>query len=300
MDFLEAVLARLTATHIAGYHAAGSAASEPTALTALALLAHGRDEAARRHVDRLLDLQCPDGGVGVDHAQMTPNWSTGLAVLAWRAAQYSSIFHRDYVSAMDRALRWIVATTGTMPEHVEIAGHDTTIHGWPWVAGTHAWVEPTAISLLALKHSRFGHQSRARQAVRLLNNRLIESGGCNYGNTVVFGQTLRPHVQPTGICLLALAGEADSTGRIARSVDYLDRELSQGTATASLCYGLLGLAAQGAFPKRANDYLRAAASRTQARDASSYKLALLALAAQGPESPLIARFRSLELDGQPR
>ncbi len=301
MDYLETVLARLAATHIAGYQRKAPAAAEPTAFVALALLAHGRDAPAQQHVDRLLEMQCSDGGVGIEHAQTTPAWPTGLAVLAWRAAQMSSLFHKEeYVAAIDRALRWILATEGTLPDHVEVFGHDTTIHGWPWVTGTHSWVEPTAISLLALKHSRFAHHSRTRQAVLLLVNRLLKSGGCNYGNTVVFGQALRPHVQPTGICLLALAGEADTTARIGRSVDYLDRELSETTATASLCYGLLGLAAQGAFPERADDFLQAAAQRTLARDASSYKMALLALAAQGPECPLIARAGAFDPENQPR
>jgi hypothetical protein len=300
MDYLETVLEQLAATQVAGYHAGGHAAAEPTALVALALLAHGRDAAAQRHVDRLLELQGPDGGVGIEPAQKTPAWPTGLAVLAWRAAQMSKLSDKDYVTAIDSALHWILATKGTLLEHVRVLQHDTMLLGWPWVVGTHSWVEPTAVSLLALKHSRFARHSRARQAVRLLVNRLLESGGCNYGNTIVFGQELRPHLQPTGICLLALAGEADTTGRIGRSVDYLDRELSENTATASLCYGLLGLAAQGAFPERADHFLQAAAQRTLDRDASPYKMALLALAAQGPECPLIARVRSFDSEKQPR
>lgn len=300
MDYLDTVLARLSETRVCGYHPNSPAAAEPTALAALALLAHQRDAPAQPFVDRLIELQCSDGSVGIEHAQMTPGWPTGLAVLAWRAAQSSALFHADYVVAIDRALAWIMATEGTLPDRVDWNGQDMTVRGWPWVAGTYSWVEPTAMNLLALKHSRFTRHSRAREAVLLLVNRLLDTGGCNYGNTVVFGQALRPHVQPTGICLLALAGEADATGRIGRSVEYLERELSETTATASLCYGLLGLAAQQAFPARANDWLRAAAERTLARDASSYKLALVALASMGTECPLIARVRTLEPEPQVR
>lgn len=298
MDNLEMVLARLAATRVCGYHPDSPAAAEPTALAALALLAHRRDAAAQQSVDRLIEMQCSDGSVGIQGVQRTPGWPTGLAVLAWRAAQKSTLGDAGYGAALDRALPWILATQGTLIETADWLEHDTTIHGWPWVAGTHSWVEPTAINLLALKHVGYAQHRRAREAVLLLVNRLIDSGGCNYGNTVVFGQTLRPHLQPTGICLLALSDEEDSTGRIARSVDYLLRELSERTATASLCYGLLGLAAQGAFPEQGNDWLQAAAERTLARGASSYKLALLALAALGPACPLIARIRSIEHESQ--
>ncbi|MEX0676100.1 MAG: hypothetical protein WD063_03430 [Pirellulales bacterium] len=294
MDDLETVLARLAATRVCGYHPDSPAAAEPTALVALALLAHGRDSAAQRHVDRLLALRGPDGSVGIERAEEKPGWPTGLAVLAWRAAQKSSIFDVAYVSAIDHALGWILETQGTLPEHVDFQGRDTTVRGWPWAAGTYSWVEPTAMNLLALKHFRYAAHSRAREAVLLLVNRLLDRGGCNYGNTVVFGQTLRPHLQPTGICLLALAGEEDTTGRIGRSVDYLNRELSENTASASLSYGLLGLAAHGAYPRRAGDWLQAAAHRTLARDPSSYKLALLALSALGSECPLISRVQCLK------
>jgi hypothetical protein len=294
MDYLETVLARLAAMHTCGYHAGSPTAAEPTALAALALLAHRRDAAARPHLDRLIKLQAADGNVGIEPAQTEPGWPTPLAVLAWRAAQHSSIHEIELVAAIDRALAWMLATEGTMPEHVKRLGHDTTIHGWPWVVGTHSWVEPTAMNLLALKHTRYARHRRAREAVLLLVNRLLDGGGCNYGNTVVFGQALRPHIEPTGVCLLALATEDDPTGRIGRAIEYLQRELPTITATASLSYGLLGLAAQGAFPPTAGDWLQAAAHRTLARDPSGYKLALLALASLGEACPLIARVRSLD------
>ena len=102
------------------------------------------------------------------------------------------------------------------------------------------------------------------------------------------------HVQPSGIALVALAAEDDSTGRIGRTIEYLHSELSERTSTASLCYGLLGLAAHDAFPKQAGDWLQTAAARTLSRDPSAYKLALLALAAVGPACPLIARIRAFE------
>jgi hypothetical protein len=287
MDYLETILTRLAKSDICGYQPQAPAATEPTALTALALLAHGREEAARKLVDRLLEMQGEDGSLGVSRVQPEPGWASAWAILAWRAAQKSSIFDKQYVFAWERARHWILLNQGSAADSTGWGGHDTTMRGWAWVVGTHSWVEPTAFNLLALKHTGQGKHPRAREAVAMLINRLIESGGCNYGNTVVFGQTLRPHLEPTGITLTALAGEHDPQGRIERSIAYLQRELNEKTTTASLSYGLLGLAAHGAYPAQAQQWLDAAAQRTLAREPSSYKLALLALAALGDKCPLV-------------
>ena len=40
------------------------------------------------------------------------------------------------------------------------------------------------------------HPRNWRNAQAMLIDRLLAGGGCNYGNTVVLGQELRPHVQP--------------------------------------------------------------------------------------------------------
>ncbi len=293
MDVVD-VLTRL-ASASGGYHHHSARATEPSALAALALLAHGRDPEALPMVDWLADLQSADGSVGIDAAQPNPSWPIGWAVLAWHAAQNSSLASQKYARAIERAVGWILRVEGLRIEYLDRRGHDTTIIGWPWVEGTHSWVEPTAINLLALVHVGRSEHPRAREAARLLKDRLLPSGGCNYGNTIVFGQELRPHLQPTGLCLVALAGQTDRSGRVARSIEYLRRDLPETTATASLCYGLLGLAAHGSVPDEADRWLAAAAERTLAGDASSYRLALVALAALGTSCPMIpANERSME------
>jgi hypothetical protein len=145
------------------------------------------------------------------------------------------------------------------------------------------------MQVLAIKSVGRGDHPRAREAVRLLIDRLLPEGGCNYGNTVVMDQVLRPHLEPTGLAMLALAGEADTTGRIAKSLDYLARELSLRTAAASLAYGLMGLAAHDRLPVNAGSWLEAAYRRTAAHEAAPYRLALVALAALGADSPLNVR-----------
>jgi hypothetical protein len=133
--------------------------------------------------------------------------------------------------------------------------------------------------VLALKAAGQGNHPRTREAVRLIGDRLLPAGGCNYGNTIVLGQTLLPHVQPTGMAMMALAGEKHHAPQVELSLNFLRRELCQDTTTSSLCYGLLALAAHGRTPPEGLGWLKHAYQRGISDGGSCYKLALLALAA---------------------
>lgn len=276
MSWLDPTLELLARSPVCGYHRDAAAATEPTALAALALLGHRRKDAARSALQWLRDRQAADGSVGVDGEHATPCWPTGWAALAWRAAGDLA-----YVDAADRAIAWLLSSRGAASPQTAIMGHDTTLVAWPWVAGTHSWVEPTAINLLALRSAGLGHHARSREAVRLLIDRMIPSGGWNAGNKIVFGRELRPQVQATGLALVALADESDRQGELLPSLEYLERSLSAETSLASLSYGLIGLAAHGRRPAEADSMLASAAARTLQRGAPPYPLALAAIASAG-------------------
>jgi hypothetical protein len=296
MDWYAELLERLAGQPCGGYGRTDSAATEPSALAALALARAGWAEPVRRVADWLAQFQSPDGSVGVRATEAEPCWTTSLAVLTWNA------LHRldptaPYQSCIDRAFRWIIAHRGVTLENAADRGHDASLPAWPWVDATHMWVEPTALHVLALK--RIGHSahSRTRDAVKMLLDRQVATGGWNYGNTVVLGRRLRSHVQPTGLALLALADEVEVVSRtkLAPSVRYLHQQLGPATATASLCWGLLGLAACGESISGSADWLEAAYRRTLLRDQSVHKLALIALAGRAeptadPLAPLSGSF----------
>jgi hypothetical protein len=301
MTWRDELADQLSAALPCGYERHGAPATEPTCLAAIALAAWGRKCEMTPAFDWLAANQNKDGSVGPTAKLASPGWPTALAVFANGYASGSggndvlgidgepSPSRRDEASLqsafdVNRGVRWLLDAKGDVLARTATMGHDSTLVGWPWVLGTHSWIEPTALAVLALKSAGQGEHERTREAVRLLRDRLLENGGCNYGNTTVLGQTLRPHLQPTGLALLALHGEEDSDGRIARSLDYLQSELNVETPTASLCYAVLALRRHGRELPQAAGWLDGAARRTIARDGSPYRLALLLLAAMAQKT----------------
>ena len=206
-----------------GYQSTGPAASEPTALAGLALAAHGQQRGARQAADWLADRQSFDGSVGVTQSQKRPKWPTSLAILTWTTAP------THYQENVRRAIEWTLSARGSTSPRKPHIGHDTTLTGWSWAADTHSWLEPTAMFVLALKSTGHTNHPRTREAVRMLIDRLLPDGGANYGNTIVLGQPLLAHIQPTGLAMMALAGEGSNDPRLEKSLTYLEQELGEKT-----------------------------------------------------------------------
>jgi hypothetical protein len=275
MHWLDSALDQLARGPVCGYEREATPSTEPTALAALALTANFRSNSAAPAIDWLTRAQAADGSVGI-RAGESPGWPTSLAVLAWKAAN-----SKDHGGQIERAATWILQAHGkTMPRVPEF-GHNSEIPGWSYADETSCWLEPTALAVFALKAIGHAQHARTRDGVGLLIDRLLESGGCNYGNTAVLGQTLRPHIQPTGLALLALAGESDPTGRLAKSVTWLRQAIGGETPSASLAWALLGLRMHAVQLPDSDLWLAGAYERTSKSDSSPHKLALLSLAAKG-------------------
>jgi hypothetical protein len=202
--------------------------------------------------------------------------------MAWQ--HFDATKHKAQI---DRGLAWISSMHGKSLERSPEMGHNTQLDGWPWAEGTHSWLEPTAFHLLAYRAVGQANHPRAKEAIKLLLDRQLATGGCNYGNTVVLGQMLRPHVQPTGIAMLALAGETDPSGRMEKSLTWLKWSLGTRTTAASLAWALLGLHANQREVANAEELLAGAAKRVQEHDRSPHKMGLLALAALGEKSAFV-------------
>lgn len=277
-----------------GYRPETAPCVEPTVLACLGLLATDRDRRAGRppaevrgSADWLASLQGRDGSLGVSATLPTPGWTTPYGVLLWAALG-------GYTAQRERAAHWLLGQAGIpvpiLAPSERTVGHDTTIIGWPWVAETHSWLEPTALTILALRRDGRADHPRVGDGLRLIRDRAIAAGGWNYGNNVAFGRDLRPQPAPTGLALLALSRAGGRTEIIERAIRYLQGALPGTRAIQSLCWGVLGLRAWGCCPEAADGWLAEARAQALRRPDSAPRLAHLLLAAGD---------RSLELLGMP-
>ncbi len=266
-----------------GYRRGAASCAEPSALAGLALLAsESRDTssvrvAAALHgaADWLTTVQQTDGSIGVSASTASPGWSTPYAMLFWRALGV----HEEPVRV---AASWLLGQKGRVVSKADdpqkIAGHDTTLVGWPWVDDTHSWLEPTAMAVLALGRVGRGDHPRVQEGLRLIRDRATEPGGWNYGNKAVFGHPLRAQPAPTGLALLALAGTGPQSRIVNRALDYLRETLPGVRASASLGWGLVGLRAWGETPSQTDRWLHETLERIRGRADAAPKLACLLLA----------------------
>lgn len=272
-------LQRLAAATRWAYGAAAQSSAEPAAWAALALAAHGLTDAALGPARWLASIQQPSGAVGVSAAQDEPRWPTGLAMLAWSAVDRlggTSAFKGN----IQRAAAWSLEARGETGPRSPMIGHDTTLVGWSWAADTHSWLEPTSFFTMGLTAAGYGSHPRTVEGRRLVLDRLLPAGGANYGNTIVLGQQLLPHVQPSGVAMLALAGQSANDSRIERTLSFLEACAAAETAPASLSFACLGLAAHRRRPPAADGWLDAAFLRDAETPLAEYERALLLLAAQ--------------------
>jgi len=214
----------------------GSYKPDATAWASLAFQSAHTDgnliESAR---NRLMNDQLEDGRVSISPNHSDAYWPTPLAILAWHDSPQHS-------EPRAKAVRFLLNTTGVhWPQKAGASkSHDTSINGWPWIADTHSWVEPTALSLIALRAVGYADHQRFEDGKRMLLDRQLPDGGWNYGNTFVFGNKLRPMPISTGMALNALAKTAVRKD-VEPSLIYLKQKLPDIRSPLSLGWGILGL-----------------------------------------------------------
>lgn len=224
----------------------GNYRPDSTAWAVLALSAAGaKDDHIEPSRARLTDSQLKDGRVCALPELPDTYWVTPLAILAWQGSQCQ-------LKAQSNAIEFLIHTTGLHWKRRDDSpvANDPGIQGWSWITNTHSWVEPTAISLIALERVGYGTHKRTNEATRMLMDRQLSHGGWNYGNTVVFDQKLRPMPENTGMALNALAGRV-AEEKVTRSLDYLEFQIKKLRTPLSLGWSLLGLGAWGKRPGHA-------------------------------------------------
>jgi hypothetical protein len=233
----------------------------------------GSQPLIKRARDRLAKGQLPDGRVCLSPDHPEAYWPTSLAVLAWRRSP-------EYRQNQDLAVHFLTTSSGKhWPRKANSpVVHDTGIPGWSWIAGTHSWVEPTGLAMMALRIAGDGDHARVKDGARLLLDRQLPQGGWNYGNTLVFGQELRPMPLSTGLALSALKGETHRE-TVQKSLSYLQKKVETLRTPQSLGWSLLGLGAWQVRPVQAQQLIHECLNhqgKYGVYDTSSLALMLLA------------------------
>jgi len=263
-----------------------------TCWAVLALQAAGvSSDAIEKGRQSLVEVQSEDGRIPVCPGHPQACWPTALAVLAWHGAVL-------YNEPRERAIRFLLDFDEILiPETLETKeGHDVTIRGWPWVAGTHPWVEPTAYAALAMRACGHATHRRAQDAICLLLDRQLPSGGWNSGATITFGLEMRPAPESTGLALQALAGLVPKTA-VEHSIAYLRSELTFLNSPISLAWATLGLHAwQETIDRPQERILQVLARQEKSGPHDTTSLSLLLLAWHCPAG-LIPWFERTDLQG---
>lgn len=195
--------------------------------------------------DDLTAYQLDDGRVCLSSDHPNAFWPTPLSILAWETSKVHHV-HQE------KAIDFLLNSTG---EHWEKnpqspLSHDPSIQGWPWIAHTHSWVESTAMAMTALHNAGHSDHPRLKEGTALLLDRQLPHGGWNYGNTMVFGQELKPSPEDTGAALSALAGRV-SASHVSHSLEFLRTEFKRLRTPIAVGWSLLGLNAWDETPPNA-------------------------------------------------
>ncbi len=228
------------------YFGSQQSSVETTSLAAMALSTESL-EATRSGLGKLSRLQRRDGAWPAFVGDTEASWTTALVLCALNGTG-------EFVSAREKAFQWLVSERGreghwfwrwkfkTADRKVRF---DPDKYGWPWALGSASWVIPTAFSVIALKQYTVcnrleASEKRIQLGVEMLLDRVCFDGGWNSGNSDVYGEPLRPHLEATAIALLALQDERRST-MIQKSLEWLKHNAASVDAVSSLAWCILTL-----------------------------------------------------------
>jgi len=227
-----------------GYEPGRTSLVEPTGLCSLVLLARGDGAAAARGLAFLKTCLKPSGAIGINPGDAEGSWMAYAALLAFHAFGAST--------EADKLKAWIMtfedASGRFSKDEIAVVAaryrYDASIPGWAWTPRTTAWIEPTALFILALVRTGVpASEKRIASGLDLILDRRVPSGGWNFGNPFSKSFELEATAMSTALALAALgaAGWPESRPAVAGGIRYLNKSLAGEVSTATLAWSVVAL-----------------------------------------------------------
>jgi hypothetical protein len=248
------------------YTAGTPSFSEPTLLMILAFIAAGQTQYMKPLADWVLKRRNSDGSIGLnDEFPKEGLWATPLLAIA---------MHRlGFNTERDAAIDFILGFRSLSLRRSKENDLDTSLTGWPWAPNTTGWVEPTSWALLSLTLAGKGNHQRSIEGKKLLADRCLPEGGWNYGNKIVFNNTLLPFPDTTALALLALGtGNPDFTGK---DLDLIEKSIMRDESIYSNALSCICL---DYFGRNTGEFRNRIAGLLEREDVANLNLAHSALA----------------------
>ncbi|MEP7362655.1 MAG: prenyltransferase/squalene oxidase repeat-containing protein [Acidobacteriota bacterium] len=225
---------------------------EPTAYAWLALLnTPNSAPVLERALALILSWQRPDGGWSPNGQVKESTWVTSLALTVLSAARQTS------GAPFQRGIDWLMGFEGsegglfnrlTARLGLVDPGRDVSLTGWPWLAGTSSWVEPTAHALTALRKAagRTDIAARIDTGAKQIWSLRCADGGWNYGAPNALHVNLPSYPETTALALIALAGTGQP--KLSQAVDHARALAAQPQSPMASAWLTIALRLHGAEP----------------------------------------------------
>ncbi len=204
-----------------GYEAGRVSLVEPTGFGAIVLHSGGAAAEAARSLAFLKSCQRPSGAVGIGPRDEDGNWMAYAALLAFQALGAAE----ETAKLAAWALAFEDASARFTPEEVKVIRkryrYRPTIPGWSWTPRTTAWVEPTALFIIALRRAGVpASEKRIKSGLDLILDRRVPSGGWNFGNPYSTSFELEASSMSTALALAALGAAGFSARQAAVAAGF--------------------------------------------------------------------------------
>ena len=252
---LEALVKTQNADGGWGYFPGRKSWMEPTAYAVLALSGViGAEQSARKGWDCIRSWQAADGGWRPSDQVQDSSWVTSLGLIV------GSVWGLD-AEPRKRATDWLMRVSGQESRlavrlasmfHMLKTDVNVSHKGWPWWPGNSAWIEPTALAILALRKANGSKlpsdvAQRVHEGEELILSRRGRDGGWNSGNPSVLKVDVPSYPETTAIALIGLQGrdktQLSSPLESARSF-FKDTRSSYAKAWLNIAFRCMGAPAE--------------------------------------------------------